>query len=67
MALSQDRTAPGAPRESGSRRLIQPDGGCNHPFKSSFWCPRRQWFFRDPCPFANRMECENFRRICGGL
>lgn len=39
--------------------------GCNEPFKDRYWCPKSQWFKREPCPFVNRRECENFDRMCG--
>ncbi len=67
MSLWQVRTDSGSFSLGKKRQALQAPGGCNQPFKSSFWCPRRHWFFRDPCPFTNRLECENFRRMCGGL
>ena len=41
--------------------------GCNEPFKDRYWCPKRQWFKKSPCPFINRHECENFELMCGSL
>ena len=41
--------------------------GCNEPFKDSYWCPKKQWFYKAPCPFVNRRECENYRVMCGCL
>jgi hypothetical protein len=38
---------------------------CNEPFKGYFWCPERKWFFKEPCPFINRRECNNYRQMCG--
>jgi hypothetical protein len=38
---------------------------CNEPFKEYFWCPGKKWFSREPCPFLNRRECLNYRRMCG--
>lgn len=45
------------------RRLTE--AGCNEPFKQWYWCPRKRWFHKTPCPFMNRRECENYRRMCG--
>ncbi len=41
--------------------------GCNEPFKGRYWCPKRQWFRREPCPFSSRNECETFEAMCGCL
>jgi hypothetical protein len=41
--------------------------GCNEPYKNSYWCPKLQWFRREPCPFINRQECENYRTMCGAV
>jgi len=41
--------------------------GCNEPFKDRYWCPKKQWFLKEPCPFLNLNECENFRVMCGGI
>lgn len=41
--------------------------GCNEPYKDRYWCPKRQWFHREPCPFLCQQECENFKLMCGGL
>ncbi|MEW6218873.1 MAG: hypothetical protein AB1634_04970 [Thermodesulfobacteriota bacterium] len=41
--------------------------GCNEPFRDRYWCPKRQWFQKECCPFANQRECENFASMCGGL
>jgi hypothetical protein len=38
---------------------------CNEPFKGRYWCPRKKWFFMEPCPFMNKRECYNYRQICG--
>ncbi len=51
---------------SRSRRRLTHDG-CNEPFMNAYWCPRRRWFGPKPCPFANRLECHNFMRMCGAL
>jgi hypothetical protein len=47
-----------------ARKKIKPSG-CNEPFKDHFWCPERKWFSKDPCPFLNRRECLNYKRMCG--
>ncbi|WP_243545802.1 hypothetical protein [Pseudodesulfovibrio tunisiensis] len=49
------------------KRRMLTRNGCNEPFKDVFWCPRRQWFRREPCPFVNRDECSTFARLCGSL
>lgn len=41
--------------------------GCNEPFKGKFWCPRKKWFMSSPCPFINKIECGNYRSMCGAL
>ncbi len=48
------------------RRKLHPDA-CNEPFKDFYWCPRRKWFSKKPCPFLNRLECDNFKAMCGAL
>jgi len=49
----------------GSRRPLSGPAGCNQPFKGRYWCPRKRWFRAEPCPFLNRRECDNYRRLCG--
>lgn len=49
-----------------SRKQLSPSG-CNEPFKDRYWCPKRQWFRKAPCPFVNRRECENYQLMCGSL
>jgi len=39
--------------------------GCNEPFKDRYWCPKKEWFSKDPCPFVNQRECQNFKQMCG--
>lgn len=46
-----------------NRRKVT-DRGCNEPFKDRYWCPKKQWFSRESCPFVNRHECENFEMMC---
>lgn len=41
--------------------------GCNEPFKDRFWCPRKKWFMTSPCPFINKIECGNYRSMCGSI
>lgn len=48
------------------RKMLTPDG-CNEPFKNRFWCPKRGWFLREPCPFVNKQECDTYKRMCGSL
>jgi hypothetical protein len=50
----------------GSRkRKLLTQKGCNEPFKDRFWCPKQEWFIKEPCPFINRRECENFSIMSG--
>lgn len=49
-----------------SRQKLTPTG-CNEPFKDRYWCPKRQWFQREACPFANLRECDNFETQCGAI
>lgn len=51
---------------SQQRQKLTSDG-CNEPFKDRYWCPKRRWFKREPCPFINRRECENYVNMCGCL
>ena len=41
---------------SFSRKSTTPSG-CNEPFKNAYWCPKKKWFSREPCPFSNKLEC----------
>jgi len=41
--------------------------GCNEPYKNRYWCPKRQWFRREPCPFLNLRECNNYKIMCGAI
>jgi len=45
------------------RKKLRPSA-CNEPFKGYYWCPSKKWFFKEPCPFLNRRECRNYRRMC---
>ena len=51
---------------SRSRRKLTRTG-CNEPFKDRYWCPKRQWFQREACPFATLRECDNFETMCGAI
>jgi len=52
--------------QHGSRkRKLLTQKGCNEPFKDRFWCPKQKWFSKEPCPFINRRECENFSTMSG--
>ena len=51
---------------SQQRRKLTANG-CNEPFRDRYWCPKKQWFQRDTCPFLNRRECENYEVMCGCL
>ena len=39
--------------------------GCNEPFKDRYWCPKKKWFSKEPCPFRCQRECDNFESMCG--
>lgn len=41
--------------------------GCNEPYKGRYWCPEKKWFIKASCPFANRKECNSFKRQCGKI
>ncbi len=41
--------------------------GCNEPFKDRYWCPKKKWFSKGPCPFVNQRECQNYELMCGCL
>ena len=43
------------------------EGGCNEPYKGRYWCPKKQWFQCEPCPFLCQEECENLKLMCGTL
>lgn len=49
-----------------TRKQLTPSG-CNEPFKDRYWCPKKHWFHRSPCPFVNQRECENYKVMCGCL
>ncbi|MBI5556011.1 MAG: hypothetical protein HY885_00070 [Deltaproteobacteria bacterium] len=51
----------------GKQRRQLSKNGCNEPFKNRYWCPKSQWFQKEPCPFINRRECENYLVMCGSL
>ena len=54
-------------RCGGKKRIKLTKKGCNEPYKNRYWCPKRQWFRIEPCPFQNQTECENYKLMCGSL
>lgn len=48
------------------RRKIS-ENGCNEPYRGRYWCPKKKWFNREPCPFLCQRECENYQAMCGCL
>ena len=54
-------------RYGEKKRLKLTPNGCNEPFRDRYWCPRMEWFRREPCPFASKRECENYIKMCGCL
>jgi len=51
---------------SRKRKQLTPTG-CNEPFKDRYWCPKKQWFSKESCPFVSKRECENYALMCGGI
>ena len=51
---------------SGERQQLT-SNGCNEPYKDRYWCPKKKWFNREPCPFLCKRECENYQVMCGSL
>lgn len=49
------------------RRRRLTTNGCNEPFSDRYWCPRKKWFLREPCPFVNRRECDNYIKMTGSI
>ncbi len=47
------------------KRKLLTQKGCNEPFKDRFWCPKKNWFMTEACPFINKRECENFSSMSG--
>lgn len=41
--------------------------GCNEPYRGRYWCPKKQWFRSEACPFSNLRECDNFEFMCGAI
>lgn len=58
----------GAVVQHGTSRRGKITGtGCNEPYKNRYWCPKLQWFRREPCPFVDKQECENYKKMCGAI
>jgi hypothetical protein len=54
--------------KAGSRQRLQLSmNGCNEPYRDRYWCPKLQWFRREPCPFVNLQECNNNKKMCGAV
>lgn len=51
---------------TGKRKSITKNG-CNEPFKNRFFCPKREFFTKEKCPFENLTECYNFLKMCGRI
>ncbi len=67
MAVWRVEVEDGAISFGSRKRAKLTRNGCNEPFKNAYWCPKRRWFAKEPCPFVNKWECMNFTRLCGGL
>lgn len=31
------------------------------------WCPEKQWYLSEGCPFSCKGECDNYAEMCGGV
>lgn len=40
-------------------QLSKTQEGCNEPYKDRFYCPKKKWFMKVPCPFEGREDCRN--------
>lgn len=67
MALIEVRTEGKFIVIGNQRRKKLTSDGCNEPFKDRYWCPRKKWFMKSSCPFINKIECGNYRQMCGSL
>lgn len=65
MAIWRFSLIDGQVGHGGKKRLAITGNGCNEPFKNRYWCPKRKWFSKEPCPFINQRECRNFDSMCG--
>jgi len=65
MALWRFSLADNTVRYGGKRRRQLTKDGCNEPFRNRFWCPKKKWFMKEPCPFINQRECRNFEEMSG--
>ena len=54
-------------RFGASERRKITGSGCNEPYKDRYWCPRKKWFNKEPCPFGCLRECENYQAMCGSV
>jgi hypothetical protein len=54
-------------RYGKKKRMKLTKEGCNEPYKDRYWCPKLKWFRLNPCPFLSKMECENYKMMCGNL
>jgi hypothetical protein len=67
MAVIRMSHSDGRMRIGSFTRKATTSSGCNEPFKNAYWCPKRKWFAKEPCPFSNRFECMSFARFSGAI
>ena len=65
MTIWQFSAQAGQVHQGMKQRRMLTSNGCNEPFKKRYWCPKQQWFLKEPCPFIDRQECTNFSRMSG--
>lgn len=67
MAVIRLGHSDGRMRIGSFTRKATTSSGCNEPFRNAYWCPKRKWFAKEPCPFVNRFECMSFARFSGAI
>lgn len=67
MAVWRVRTEGNVIHLGDQKRKMLTSRGCNEPFHESYWCPKRKWFRKEPCPFINKNECNTYYKLCGSL
>lgn len=67
MAVWSVRTEGNVIHMGERKRKMLTRRGCNEPFLESYWCPKRRWFRKEPCPFVNKIKCNTYYMLCGAL
>ncbi len=65
MTIWQFSIQAGQVHQGNKKRRTLTSNGCNEPFKDRYWCPKKQWFIKECCPFIDRRECSNYSRMSG--